>query len=62
MSVRPERCLYIGDTRVDMLTGRAAGMHTVGVAWGFRSVEELREHGADAIVQTPSELLDLFGA
>lgn len=34
--VKPEECLYIGDTGTDMLTGTRAGMHTLGVLWGFR--------------------------
>lgn len=54
-----ERWMYVGDTAVDMQTGKGAGMFTVGVSWGFRSVEELKEHGADAIVNEPSELLDM---
>jgi len=55
----PQRWVYVGDTKVDMLTGKAAGMYTVGVAWGFRSVQELRDNGADAIIQTPAQLVDL---
>ncbi|MEM1354972.1 MAG: HAD family hydrolase [Planctomycetota bacterium] len=60
LGVEPGRCMYIGDTRVDMLTGKSAGMYTVGVSWGFRSVEELKAHGADAIVDEPGQLLSLF--
>jgi phosphoglycolate phosphatase len=52
--------LYVGDTRADMLTGRAAGFYTVGVTWGFRDETELRDSGADAIIHHPSELLDLL--
>lgn len=53
---------YVGDTRVDMETGCAAGFFTVGVTWGFRDAEELRASGADAIVNTPGELLQLITA
>jgi phosphoglycolate phosphatase len=59
MSVEPKRCLYVGDTKVDMLTGKAAGMYTVGVSWGFRSIQELQDNGADAIVEDVDELLTL---
>ena len=55
--VSPEECMYIGDTRTDMLTGKAAGMFTVGVLWGFRDREELEKSGADAVVEHPHELL-----
>jgi phosphoglycolate phosphatase len=57
--VAPERMAYIGDSRVDMLTATAAGMTAIGVAWGFRSVAELIENGAAAVVDHPRELLGL---
>jgi phosphoglycolate phosphatase len=58
--VSPEECVYVGDTNVDMLTGNAAGMYTVGVTWGFRTEEELREHNAHRIIHHPTELCELF--
>ena len=39
-----------------MQTGKNAGIYTLGVLWGFRGENELREGGADAIVATPAEL------
>eukprot|EP00752_Nemacystus_decipiens_P016714 g14952.t1 len=60
MGVEPARCVYVGDTKVDMLTGKAAGMFTVGVSWGFRSVKELQNNGADAIVDSAGELTQLI--
>ena len=62
LGIEPQHCVYVGDTKVDMLTGKAAGMYTVGVSWGFRSVEELKTNGADAIVDSAEELADLVGA
>ncbi len=56
----PAEILYVGDTSVDMDTGKAAGFYTVGVLWGFREREELAAHGADAIVSHPSGILDLI--
>ena len=49
--------LYVGDSGVDMKTGRAAGIFTVGVLWGFRDRGELVENGADAVISKPLELL-----
>ena len=49
--------LYVGDRGVDMKTGRAAGIFTVGVLWGFRDRKELVENGADAVISKPLELL-----
>lgn len=56
--VRREECVYIGDTGVDMQTGRNAELFTVGVLWGFRGREELLRDGADALAATPKELSD----
>ncbi len=57
LSVSPDDCLYVGDTKTDMQTGKAAGIFTVGVTWGFRDREELEEHHADAIISSPEELI-----
>jgi len=50
-------CAYVGDSGIDMAFAKNAGMRGIGVSWGFRSVAELHEHGADVIVDHPSELL-----
>lgn len=55
-----EQCLYVGDTNTDMRTGTAAGCITIGVTWGFRPREELLGAGANRIIDTPSELLELL--
>lgn len=43
-----------------MQTGNAAGMHTVGVLWGFRDRQELQENGAGVIIENPKELLKIY--
>lgn len=58
LGVEPRECLYVGDTAVDMQTGKRAGMFTIGVLWGFRDLAELKENKADLIVQTPGEIVD----
>jgi len=52
--------LYLGDTKIDMLTAVAAGMFPVGALWGFRSRQELIESGAKKLIQKPEELLEFF--
>lgn len=49
--------LYVGDSGVDMKTGKAAGIDTVGVLWGFRDRKELLENGADTVIEKPEELI-----
>lgn len=61
LGITPDRWAYVGDTDVDMHTGKAAGFFTVGVSWGFRSVDEMQAAGADAIIDHPSELLARLG-
>ena len=56
LDVLPDECLYLGDTSVDMQCAHRAGMHPVGVTWGFRTEEELRENGAEILIHHPSEL------
>ncbi len=56
---QPEECMYVGDTNTDMQTGKAAGMMTIGVTWGFRDRQELEENHADVIIDHPSELLKI---
>ena len=53
----PEELLYAGDSGVDMDTAKAAKVTAVGVCWGFRTARELREHGADVLIERPEELL-----
>lgn len=56
LEARPQGMLFVGDSGVDIQTGKAAKMLTAGVAWGFRSVEELTENNADLVVNNPLEL------
>lgn len=60
LNVSPTKCLYLGDTAVDMQTAIAAGMLPVGAAWGYRPAEELRSAGAARVVQHPSDVLELI--
>ncbi len=52
--------IFVGDSGVDMLTGRNACIRTIGVAWGFRSIDELITDGANQVVQTAAELEDVI--
>ena len=56
MGVKPAEVAYFGDTSVDMDTANNAGMLPIGVTWGFRPREELVEHGAKILLDTPMEL------
>ncbi len=58
LGISPNEVMYIGDTGVDVLAGKNAGVYkTVGVSWGYRSVSELQECGADIILDDPMEIV-----
>ena len=52
----PEAIFFVGDTPIDIHTGRAAGMKTAAVSWGFRSSSELIKEQPDFLINHPSEL------
>jgi phosphoglycolate phosphatase len=58
--VRPEEAAIVGDSHVDVETGRNAGLWTVGVSYGF-APHTLHEQPPDVLVNTPQELAQVFG-
>ncbi len=52
--------VYIGDSDVDMILGKKAGVYTIGAAWGFRGEQELLNAGADDIAHNAEELCSLI--
>ena len=54
--IAPERAVMIGDSGIDIRTAQAAGIDSIGVAWGFRFAEELYEAGAQRVVSQVEEL------
>jgi phosphoglycolate phosphatase len=59
MNLSPSQCAYVGDSGVDMIFGKAAGMRRIGVLWGFRSQDELAQAGAEWLIERPEDLLDI---
>lgn len=60
LGAKPENTLYVGDSDVDIQTAKNTNLKSVGVTWGFRDRELLEEEGADFIINTPCELLELI--
>lgn len=52
-----DRCVYVGDSEVDVLTARNAGVSCLSVLWGFREEGELRAAGADRFCREPGDLV-----
>ncbi len=51
-----DKCVYVGDSEVDVLTARNAGMDCISVSWGFRTKQQLVEAGAAVIADTVQQL------
>ena len=60
MNTPVENCLMIGDTTVDIRAGKTAGAQTVGVLCGFGEEKELRQRGADLVLEKTSELTEIL--
>jgi phosphoglycolate phosphatase len=60
MGVKPHECLMIGDTTVDIHAGRSAGAQTVGVLCGFGEENELKAMGADLILSSTHEIVNVL--
>ena len=58
--VSAERTIMVGDSGIDIRTAAAAGIASVGVAWGFRFAEELYDAGATKVASTISELEEIL--
>lgn len=52
----PEQTYFVGDSPGDIRTGRAAGMRTVAVTWGYRARDLLAEQKPDLLVDDPHAL------
>lgn len=57
LAVEKEKAVYVGDSEVDCLTAHNAGVNCIGVTWGFRSAQTLKESGAKIIVDEPLQIL-----
>ena len=60
LHVESGKCVYVGDTHIDIKAGKAAGMKTVGVLTGFDDYDMLAKEGPDAIIDSMRNLLEVI--
>ncbi|AMP06914.1 HAD-IA family hydrolase [Collimonas pratensis] len=60
LNLQPQECWYVGDDLRDIQAGRAAGMATVAAAWGYCGDSAPDSWEADALIDTPLQLLTLL--
>ena len=53
-----DSCVYVGDSEVDVLTAKNAGVSCLSVLWGFRDRSELEAAGGAFFCETPGELVE----
>lgn len=56
----PSRCIYVGDDERDILAGKAAGMETVAVRFGYLNGSDPDTWGADYVVNAPADILTVI--
>lgn len=54
-----QEAVYVGDSDVDVATGKNSGLDCISVLWGFRDKAFLIEHGATTFIEKPLEILAL---
>lgn len=59
LGTRPDEAAFVGDAPFDIQAGRAAGVTTIGVTWGFFRRDQLEPERPDHLVDTVPELEDL---
>lgn len=57
LGAEKQTAVYVGDSDVDILTARNAGLPCISVLWGFRDRPFLLQHGATRLISRPEELL-----
>ena len=60
LSGASDHILMVGDTRFDVTGAKAHGIPTIGVSWGYGSVEEMQQAGAKGIAYSMDQLLELL--
>ncbi len=59
-NITKEDAVFIGDSEVDVITSKNAGLDLIAVDWGFRSAQTLKDTGATRIASTPKQLLKML--
>ena len=55
-----DRCIYVGDSEVDVATTKNAGCQCLSVLWGFRDKQVLVDAGAEHFCEKPQDLAQMI--
>ena len=59
-AIGAERCIYVGDSEVDVLTAKNAGVPCLSVLWGFRDRQEIEAAGGKYFCESPGKLAEML--
>ena len=60
LKVNNEECLFVGDSDVDIITGKTNNIKTVGVTWGYKDKHILVNEKPDYLIDNPNELINII--
>ena len=55
-----KRCIYVGDSEVDVITAKNAGVKCLSVLWGFRDRKTIQEAGGEYFCENPRDMLKIL--
>lgn len=58
--IEKDRAIYVGDSESDIKTAKNAGIKVIGVDWGYRGIDILKENDADYVVMQPRDILEII--
>lgn len=58
IGVKPSKCIFIGDSDIDIKTAQNADMRSIGVSWGYRKIDLLMSTGANYIAESPAQIVE----
>lgn len=59
-AIGADSCIYVGDSEVDVLTAKNAGVPCVSVLWGFRDKEDIEAAGGSIFCHSPEEMINII--
>ena len=60
-AIGADTCVYVGDSEVDVVTAKNAGVPCLSVLWGFRNRDEIEAAGGEHFCEKPIDLVEKIG-
>lgn len=60
MGLDRNKIFFVGDSATDILTAKNCNVKSIGVTWGFKSIEEILSSNPDYIVNKPKEIIEIL--